>query len=139
MGTPSAVVVGVGAERGIGAAVCRRFASEGYHVLAAGRSEGKITRVCGSIHAAGHSAEPVTIDTTSERDVLALFDRAMSPGADREPVEAVVFNSASLNRPLDFRELRAADFEETGVRIASAASSSVAKPRDAWFRKAVVR
>jgi len=112
MGTPSAVVVGVGAERGIGAAVCRRFASEGYHVLAAGRSEDKITRACESIRAVGHSAEPVTTDTTSEKDVLALFDRAMSPGAGREPFDLVVFNSASLNRPLDFRELHAADFEE---------------------------
>src|SRR5262245_49469330 len=112
MGTPCAVVVGVGAERGIGAAVCRRFASEGYHVLAAGRSEGKIARVCESICAGGHSAEPVTTDTTSEKDVLALFDRAMSAGVGREPIEVVVFNSASLNRPLEFRELPAAEFEE---------------------------
>ena len=28
----TAVVVGVGAERGLGAALCRRFAAEGYHV-----------------------------------------------------------------------------------------------------------
>ena len=108
MGIPSAVVVGVGAERGIGAAVCRRFASEGYHVFVAGRSESKITRACESIRAAGRSAEPVTTDTTSEKDVVALFDRAMGPGAGKEPAEVVVFNSASLNRPLDFRELHAA-------------------------------
>lgn len=37
-----AVVVGVGAELGLGAALCRRFASEGYHVLIGGRTREKI-------------------------------------------------------------------------------------------------
>ncbi len=34
----AAIVVGVGAERGLGAALCRRFAAEGYHVDIAGRT-----------------------------------------------------------------------------------------------------
>ena len=42
MDKPTAIVVGVGAEQGIGGAVCRRFASEGYHVYVAGRTEAKI-------------------------------------------------------------------------------------------------
>jgi NAD(P)-dependent dehydrogenase (short-subunit alcohol dehydrogenase family) len=33
---PSAIVIGVGVERGLGAAVCRRFAAQGYHVFVAG-------------------------------------------------------------------------------------------------------
>ena len=37
MSKPTAVVVGVGAERGLGAALCRRFAQGGYHVLVASR------------------------------------------------------------------------------------------------------
>jgi len=85
MSTSTAVVIGVGAERGIGGAVCRRFAREGYHVLVAGRTHEKIARVAEAIGAAGWSAEPVTIDTTSEADVLALFDKAMAPAAGREP------------------------------------------------------
>jgi len=113
MSTSTAVVIGVGAERGIGGAVCRRFAREGYHVLVAGRTHEKIARVAEAIGAAGWSAEPVTVDTTSEADVLALFDKAMRPAAGREPADAVVFNSASLNIPFDFRELSAAQFEET--------------------------
>jgi NAD(P)-dependent dehydrogenase (short-subunit alcohol dehydrogenase family) len=39
MDKPTAIVVGVGAEQGVGGAVCRRFASEGYHVYAAGRTD----------------------------------------------------------------------------------------------------
>ena len=113
MSTSTAVVIGVGAERGIGGAVCRRFAREGYHVLVAGRTHEKIAHVAEAIGAAGWSAEPVMVDSTSEADVLALFDKAMRPATGREPADAVVFNSASLNIPFDFRELSAAQFEET--------------------------
>ena len=52
----SAVVVGVGAERGLGAALCRRFAAEGYHVLVAGRTPEKITQVTKTICETGGSA-----------------------------------------------------------------------------------
>jgi NADP-dependent 3-hydroxy acid dehydrogenase YdfG len=45
MSRRTAIVVGVGAERGLGAALCRRFAAEGYHVLVAGRSADRIGRV----------------------------------------------------------------------------------------------
>jgi len=42
---PSAIVIGVGAECGLGAALYRRFAQEGYHVLVAGRTAAKINKV----------------------------------------------------------------------------------------------
>jgi len=113
MSQPTALVIGVGAERGIGGAVCRRFAREGYHVLVGGRTPEKIARVADAIRADGGSAEPARVDTTVETEVVALFDRAMSPGAGREPAGVAVFNSASLNVPFDFRELSAAQFEET--------------------------
>ena len=113
MTLPTVVVIGVGAEKGIGGAVCRRFAREGYHVLVGGRTPEKIARVADAIRALGQSAEPVKTDTTIEAEVLALFDAAMAPSAIREPASVVVFNSASLNVPFDFRELSAAQFEET--------------------------
>jgi NAD(P)-dependent dehydrogenase (short-subunit alcohol dehydrogenase family) len=45
MSKPTAVVVGVGAEQGLGAAACRRFAKKGHHVLVAGRTSAKIEQV----------------------------------------------------------------------------------------------
>ncbi len=111
MSMPTAVVVGVGAEQGLGAALCRRFAAGGYHVLAAGRTEAKVALVSKAIQAAGGSAEPVAMDTTVEADVIALFDRAMAPGAGREPADLVAFN-AGVNQKIDLRELDAATFEE---------------------------
>ena len=107
----TAVVVGVGAERGLGAALCRRFAAEGYHVLVAGRTPEKITQVAKTIGAAGGSAEAITVDTTREDDVIRLFDRAMSPGDGRAAADVVIFNAGN-NRRIDFKELSAEQFEE---------------------------
>ena len=42
---PKALVLGVGAERGIGGAVSRRYAKEGHHLLVAGRTAAKIDKV----------------------------------------------------------------------------------------------
>jgi NAD(P)-dependent dehydrogenase (short-subunit alcohol dehydrogenase family) len=111
MGKPVAIVVGVGAERGLGAALCRRFASEGHHVLVAGRSADKIEQVVRTIQTKGGSAEPVVTDTTLEQDVVRLFDRAFSPSAGVEPADLVVYNAGN-NRKLDFRELPAEMFED---------------------------
>jgi NAD(P)-dependent dehydrogenase (short-subunit alcohol dehydrogenase family) len=110
MSTPTAVVVGVGAEHGLGAALCRRFAAEGYHVLVAGRTAQKVGQVVETIRKSAASAEPVVLDATREDDVLGLFDRAMSPGDGRTPVELVVFNAGN-NQRIDFRQLTAAQFE----------------------------
>ncbi|MEO8203678.1 MAG: SDR family NAD(P)-dependent oxidoreductase [Betaproteobacteria bacterium] len=111
MNMPTAVVVGVGAEQGLGAALCRRFAAGGHHVLAAGRTEAKVALVAKAIQAGGGSAEAFAMDTTVEADVIALFDRAMAPGAGREPADLVAFN-AGVNQKIDLRELDAATFEE---------------------------
>jgi NAD(P)-dependent dehydrogenase (short-subunit alcohol dehydrogenase family) len=111
MNAPTAVVVGVGAERGLGAALCRRFAAEGCHLLVAGRTREKIERVVETIRQTRGSAEPIVVDTTREDDVVRLFDRAMSPGDGREPTSLVVFNAGN-NQRIDFRELTAAQFED---------------------------
>jgi NAD(P)-dependent dehydrogenase (short-subunit alcohol dehydrogenase family) len=111
MGKPVAVVVGVGAELGLGAALCRRFASDGHHVLVAGRTADKINQVVRSIEKDRGTAQPVVTDTTHEQDVVRLFDQAMSPGAGLEPADLIAYNAGN-NRKLDFRELSAEMFEE---------------------------
>jgi NAD(P)-dependent dehydrogenase (short-subunit alcohol dehydrogenase family) len=108
---PTAVVVGVGAERGLGAALCRRFAAAGHHVFVGGRTAAKLDTVVKQIEAAGGSAEAVPMDATSEADVIALLDRAMAPGAGRSPADLIVYNAGN-NRKTDFRELTAETFEE---------------------------
>jgi NAD(P)-dependent dehydrogenase (short-subunit alcohol dehydrogenase family) len=111
MTKPTAVVIGVGAERGLGAALCRRFAAEGHHVLVAGRTPAKIEQVVRTMTGAGGSAEAVAADATKEADVVRLFDRAMAPGEGRDPADLVVFNAGN-NQRIDFRETSAEQFED---------------------------
>jgi NAD(P)-dependent dehydrogenase (short-subunit alcohol dehydrogenase family) len=95
----------------LGAALSRRFAAEGHHVLVAGRTAEKIERVVQTIKAQGGSAEPIVVDVTRESDVVRAFDRAFSPGAGLEPADLVVYNAGN-NKKIDFRELSAELFED---------------------------
>ena len=108
---PTAVVLGVGALRGIGGAVSRRFAKEGHHVLVAGRTPAKIEKVVETIRAEGGSATAFTIDGTREDQVAKLFDLAMADG-DRAPADLFVFNMGN-NAAVDFREMTAQHFEDS--------------------------
>jgi NAD(P)-dependent dehydrogenase (short-subunit alcohol dehydrogenase family) len=110
MSKSTALVIGVGAERGLGAALCRRFAVEGYHVLVAGRTAAKIEKVVRAIIAGG-SAEPAVTDATREDDVLRVFDRAMAPGDGLSPADLIVFNAGN-NQRIDFRQVTAQQFED---------------------------
>jgi NAD(P)-dependent dehydrogenase (short-subunit alcohol dehydrogenase family) len=107
----TAIVFGAGAPRGIGAAVARRFAREGYHVIVTGRTLAKIEQVVSQINTSGKgSAEALQVDATDEAQVIAAFDRAMSPGPGRESAEVVVSNTGN-NAVIDFTELSATQFE----------------------------
>lgn len=108
---PSAIVVGVGAEQGLGAALCRKFAANGYHVFVAGRTPAKVEHVAQSVTAAGGSAEAVTTDATIETDVVRLFDLAFNEAHGFQMPDLVVFNAGN-NLRLDFRETSAETFED---------------------------
>jgi len=111
MAKPTALVVGVGAEKGLGASLCRKFASGGYHVLVAGRTQAKIDQVAKTITERGGTAEAIAADATDEASILKLFDRAMSPGSGFDPVDLVVSNAGN-NQKIDFRQITAAQFED---------------------------
>ena len=106
---PQALIVGVGEERGLGAALCRRFAREGQHVIAVGRTPERLARLVEAITAEGGSAAAIAADATNEADVIGLFDK-ISADAGAAPLDLVVFN-AGLNKAQDFRTLAAKDFE----------------------------
>ncbi|MCW5747486.1 MAG: SDR family NAD(P)-dependent oxidoreductase [Alphaproteobacteria bacterium] len=68
-----------GASRGIGAAVARRFAAEGAHVVAVARTIGGLEELDDAIKALGGTATLVPVDLTEfeaiDRMALALFER----------------------------------------------------------------
>lgn len=104
-----AIVVGVGADAGLGAALCRRAAREGLHVFIAGRTKGRIEALAAKLEDAGGRATAVPTDTTVETEVLRLFDAACTP--DGSALELVVFNAGN-NRPGNLLEMEADFFED---------------------------
>lgn len=95
----SAIVIGVGAERGIGGALCRRLTSEGLHVVAAGRTKEKLDQLARAIAEAGGDITPVVMDATTPEGIGRAFDAAADLGGG---LELVVYN-AGVNH--DFRSL----------------------------------
>jgi NAD(P)-dependent dehydrogenase (short-subunit alcohol dehydrogenase family) len=105
----TAIVVGVGSEQGLGAAIARRFGLEGQRVIVSGRTEAKIARVVRAIVDSGGKAEAFTADAAIESEVVALFDFA---GASGHLIDLVVFNAGNNVRH-DFRTMSAELFEQT--------------------------
>lgn len=85
-----AIVIGVGAERGLGAALCRKFASEGYHVFVAGRTREKLDRVVAQVQAGNGQATAVVADAGKANQIAALFKTARQQ--DSGVVDLAVFN-----------------------------------------------
>lgn len=112
-GSGIALVVGVGAENGVGAAIGRRFAREGFHALVAGRTEAKVARVAESIRDAGLSASHVTGDCTTAGGVAGYFDAAEKAGG----VPRVVVYNAGNNMASPLLEM-SDEFFETAWRVA---------------------
>jgi NAD(P)-dependent dehydrogenase (short-subunit alcohol dehydrogenase family) len=104
-----AIVVGVGAEAGLGAALCRRFAAEGLHVVVAGRTADRLEAVAEQIRAGGGQATPHVTDATRASDVVRLFDAAQARGG--APPELVVYNAGN-NRFRPLLEMDDGFFEE---------------------------
>ncbi|MEO1188687.1 MAG: SDR family NAD(P)-dependent oxidoreductase, partial [Pseudomonadota bacterium] len=94
------IVIGAGASKGVGGAAARRFAKEGYHVIAAGRTREKVDAVAKEIKDAGGSAEGVQADVTIASDQDALFAHA----AEQGPLAAAIYNAGN-NAIVPFEDL----------------------------------
>ena len=102
----TAIVIGVGPDRGLGAQLCKRFAGNGLHVIVAGRTQSAIDAVAGEIASTGGKATAVVADATNEKDIASLFDRA---GSD---LELAIYNAGN-NTPGRIIEMDAAYFEQS--------------------------
>jgi NAD(P)-dependent dehydrogenase (short-subunit alcohol dehydrogenase family) len=103
----TAIVIGVGAEAGLGAALGRRIAREGLHVVLGARGAERLEATAAAIRASGGQASAVAMDTTAPADVARIFDAAERLGS---VPELVVYNAgnAHVAALLDTSE---ADFE----------------------------
>ena len=73
-----AIIMGVGADQGLGAQLAKRFASEGLHVFVAGRTQSRLDALTVEIEQAGGKATAVCADATNEEQVINLFEKAGS-------------------------------------------------------------
>ncbi|MET0390887.1 MAG: SDR family NAD(P)-dependent oxidoreductase [Polyangiales bacterium] len=99
-------VAGVGASQGLGGALARRFAREGYLAAVSGRSPEKLQRLADEIKASGGQAIAVPADLTSEAEVTA----AARTVGEQGQLAVAVFNAAHMVTAPTL-ELRAADVD----------------------------
>lgn len=108
MSQKTAAIVGVGPPRGVGAAICRRFAKEGYRIVFLGRNAEKVEKTRTDLAGFGGEVEGVVGDVSQEAAVAELIARADTPQA---PLEAAIFNAGG-NWPKPFLEVDQAMLEE---------------------------
>ena len=102
----TAIVIGVGPNRGLGAQLCKRFAADGLKVIVAGRTQSALETVAEDIRRTGGQAVPVVADATSERDIAELFDSA---GND---LDLAIYNAGN-NTPGKIVDMDAGYFEQS--------------------------
>lgn len=96
--TSPGVALIVGAGDGVGSAIARRFAREGYAACVTRRTADKLGPLVEAIEAAGGTARGFGCDARDEDAVVALFDEIER---DVGPIEVAVFNpGANVNFPI---------------------------------------
>ena len=75
MANEIALILGVGAEAGIGGALCKRAARDGYHVISVGRTDEKLAKIVKDIKDAGGIASSFIVALTKEPEILSLFEK----------------------------------------------------------------
>ena len=91
---PKRVALVTGGSRGIGAAIVRRLAKDGLHVIAVARSADKLDDICRAINSEGGSAEPLACDIA---DSKALAD-AIEKVIDKHGHLDVLVNNAGITK-----------------------------------------
>lgn len=97
----SAVVIGVGARQGLGAAAAVLIAQKGLHVFLVGRTQTKLDAVAAEIRATGGQASTVVADCTQEESIAGLFEQVKDHGL---PLRLVIYNMATPNAPIPFQQ-----------------------------------
>lgn len=103
----TAVVIGVGPVRGLGAVLAQTAARAGLHVVVAGRTQAKIDEVADAINKGGGMATAISCDTTEEEQVVELINQTEAIG----PIDLAIYNAGN-NMPGDYLEMEASYFDQ---------------------------
>jgi len=125
--TEKRVAVVTGGSRGIGAALVRRLAGDGLHVVALARNLEKLQQVCAEAVAAGGAAEPVVCDIADPKALAAAVEGA----AERLGRIDVLVNNAGITRDGLLLRMEDEDFDSviaTNLKSAFVAIRAAARP-----------
>jgi 3-oxoacyl-[acyl-carrier protein] reductase len=125
--TEKRVAFVTGASRGIGAAIAKRLAKDGLHVVAAARSADKLQQLVDEIKSEGGSAEAVTIDIAN----CKAFADSIEGVADAHGRLDVLVNNAGITRDGLILRMEDEDFDsviDTNLKSAFVAIRSAARP-----------
>ncbi len=103
------VAIVTGAARGIGAAIARRLASDGFAVVINYASSAEADVLAGELESAGHRAIAVKADVSRPDDVRAMFDTAEATLGKID----VLVNNAGIMKVVPLAETSDAVFEQT--------------------------
>ena len=103
----TAVVIGVGPVRGLGAVLAQTAAKANLHVIVAGRTQAKIDEVADAIVNSGGKATAISCDATEEEQVVDLINQAEAIG----PIDLAIYNAGN-NMPGDYLEMEASYFDQ---------------------------
>ncbi|MGA2442760.1 MAG: 3-oxoacyl-[acyl-carrier-protein] reductase [Tepidisphaeraceae bacterium] len=125
--TEKRVAVVTGGSRGIGAAIVRRLAGDGLHVVALARNLEKLQQVCAEAVAAGGAAEPVVCDIADPKALAAAVEGA----AERLGRIDVLVNNAGITKDGLLLRMEDEDFDSviaTNLKGAFVAIRAAARP-----------
>ena len=103
----SVLVLGVGPDQGLGAALCKQFAEEGYRVFGCGRSKDNMKSL-ENIEVSNGSIVGIVADVTNPEDVMNVFNRV----DDTETQLVSVIYNAGNNNAKPFLEMDLDFFQE---------------------------
>lgn len=116
-----------GGSRGIGAAIVKRLAKDGLHVVAVARSLDKLQQVCAEVATAGGSAEALVCDIADGKALAA----AVEGTAEKHGRLDVLVNNAGITRDGLILRMDDAEFDEvinTNLKSAFVAIRAAARP-----------
>jgi 3-oxoacyl-[acyl-carrier protein] reductase len=125
--TEKRVAIVTGGSRGIGAAIVRRLAGDGLHVVAIARNLEKLQQVCGEVTAAGGAAEPVVCDISDAKAMAGAVESA----AERLGRIDVLVNNAGITKDGLIMRMEDEDFDSviaTNLKSAFVAIRAAARP-----------
>jgi len=124
--TEKRVAIVTGGSRGIGAAIVKRLAADGLHVVAVARGLDKLNAVVDEVKSAGGTAEAVTCDIADAKAVAAMVEAV----SDKHGRIDVLVNNAGITKDGLLLRMEDADFDEvidTNLKSAFVATRTAAR------------